>query len=82
MLQQQLAQEQQQLAAASAAAAHNQQIQNEVDKYRALIIQAISQNWLVPDSVNPDDTCIILVKVGPGALLLMRKWSVVAVTPP
>jgi colicin import membrane protein len=41
-----------------------------IDKYKALIIQAISQEWIVPEDVDPSATCKILVKVAPGGIVL------------
>ncbi len=67
-LQQQLAQEQQSLAAASAES--TEQIKSELDKYKALIIQAISQNWIVPTDVNRELSCELLIQVGPGGAVL------------
>jgi colicin import membrane protein len=66
MMAQQLAQEQQQLAAN----AQDQQVQKEIDKYRALIVQAISQNWVVPGNTNKDLSCQLLINVGPGGSVL------------
>ena len=62
--------EQQQLKDDAAASAHNQQQQDEVDKYKALIIQTIGQNWLVPDNVDKNLSCQLLIQVGPGGVVL------------
>lgn len=69
LIQQQMTQEQQQLAAA-AAAAQNQADQSEIDKYKAMIVQMISQNWLVPDNASKDLSCQLLIQVGPGGVVL------------
>jgi colicin import membrane protein len=70
MLQQQITQEQQQLAASAAASARNQQQQSEIDKYKALVVQAISQNWIVPDNIDKSLYCELLIRVGPGGVVL------------
>lgn len=54
-------------AASQAGAAH---VQGELDKYKALIIQAISQHWLIPDDVRPDLSCELLIKVDPSGEVL------------
>lgn len=61
----QLATEQQQLAAAQ-----NSQMQGELDKYKAAIIQAISSRWIVPPGVDNNAVCQLLVNVGPGGVVL------------
>lgn len=70
LLQQQMQQDQQQLSTAAAAAAQNQADQSEIDKYKAMIVQMISQNWLVPDNTNKDLSCQLLIQVGPGGAVL------------
>lgn len=64
-LQKQIEQEQHQLADASA-----KQNQSEIDKYRALIVQAIQQNWIVPDSIDQSLSCELSIQVGPGGAVL------------
>lgn len=70
MMQQQLAQEQKQLTTASEAAANNEKIQSEIDKYKALILQAIGQNWLIPDSVDKNLSCILMIQLAPDGTVL------------
>lgn len=41
-----------------------------VDKYKALILQAIGQQWLVPTGVNQRLHSVFLVDVGPGGVVL------------
>lgn len=65
MLQNQLAAEQKQLADA-----HGRQVQGIVDKYKAMIIQAISSQWIIPDGVAKDATCQILVSLAPDGTVL------------
>ncbi len=57
--------EQQQLQRAQA----TQQANAEVDKYKALIVQAISQNWVVPSTVSPDLSCILHINLAPGGVV-------------
>lgn len=44
--------------------------QGEVDKYKALIIQAISQQWIIPDSVQKNLQGQLLVRLAPGGMVL------------
>ncbi len=64
-LQQQMLQEKQQIAGARA-----QKVQGEVNKYKALILQAISQNWLVPPSVNKNLSAELMIRVAAGGTVL------------
>lgn len=47
--------------------------QGEVDKYKAAVLQAISSNWIVPDGVAKGATCLLLVSVAPGGVVLEVK---------
>lgn len=40
--------------------------QGEVNKYKALIVQAISENWLVPPGVNQKLACELMIRVAKG----------------
>lgn len=42
----------------------------EIDKYKALLIQAISQEWIIPDSVDKNESCKLLIKLAPGGVVL------------
>lgn len=64
-MEQQLAAERSQLAAA-----RTSQLQGEIDKYKAMIIQAISSRWIIPDGVDNNATCQLLVSVAPGGAVL------------
>lgn len=64
-LQQQMQQEQNALAAA-----HARQVQGQVDKYKALILQSISQNWLVPANIDKKLYAELLIRVAPGGVIL------------
>ncbi len=58
-------------AKASIAGAQTQQkMKGEVDKYKALISQAISQNWIIPGSVDKRLSAQLLIRVAPGGVVL------------
>lgn len=46
------------------------QAQGEVDKYKALILQAISQHWLLPPNVDKKLTAQLLIRLAPGGTVL------------
>ena len=54
-------------------AAHAKQVQSEVAKYKALIVQAIAQNWLVPPKLSHNISCQLLIDVAPGGTVLSVK---------
>lgn len=56
-------------------AARSQRLQSEVDKYKSLIEQAISQHWEVPSGANPDLSCELLIRVGTGGVVLNVQIS-------
>jgi colicin import membrane protein len=64
-LQQQLQQEQKRIAATM-----TQQTHGIVDKYKALILQTISQHWIVPGNADKHLTAELLIRVAPGGLVL------------
>src|SRR5579872_842676 len=64
-LQQDMLQEQKKMAGA-----RTQQVKGEVNKYKALILQAISQNWLIPPSVNKNLSAELMIRVAPGGVVL------------
>lgn len=64
-LQQQLLSEQNRLSAVQ-----TQQAQGEVDKYKALITQAIGSFWLIPATANKDSKVEILIRLAPGGMVL------------
>lgn len=47
-----------------------QQTKGVVDKYKALILQTISQHWIIPTNVDKHLTAELLVRVAPGGLVL------------
>lgn len=44
--------------------------QGEIDKYKALIIQAISQQWIVPSGAQEDEVATLTVRLAPGGVVL------------
>jgi colicin import membrane protein len=64
-LQQQMLQEQKRLANVM-----TQQTRGIVDKYKALILQTISQRWIIPANVDKHLTAELLIHVAPGGLVL------------
>ncbi len=68
-IQTQVKTEQQQLDKQLAQAQH---VQGIVDKYRALILQQVGQNWLVPE-VNKNISCRLLITLAPGGTVLNVK---------
>ncbi len=70
LMQQQLAAEQQQISAARA-----QEMQGVVDKYKALILQAIGQNWIVPPNVNKQLSSELLIRLAPDGTVIEVKLS-------
>ena len=49
--------------------------QGEINKYKALIVQAISENWLVPPGVNQRLACELIIRVGKGGRVLNVEVS-------
>jgi len=64
-LQQQMLQEQKRLASVM-----TQQTRGIVDKYKALILQTISQHWIIPNNIDKHLTAELLIHVAPGGLVL------------
>ncbi len=48
----------------------SRQAQGVVDKYKALIIQAISEKWLVPPQSNKKLSSELLIRLAPGGMVL------------
>jgi colicin import membrane protein len=44
--------------------------EGDIDKFKQMIVQAISRKWLMPDIENAELTCKLLVHVGPGGEVL------------
>jgi len=64
-LRDQIAAEQKQIAAV-----HTRQIQGEVEKYKALILNAIGQRWIMPAKFNKKLSAQLLIKLAPGGTVL------------
>lgn len=64
-LQQQMLREQRRIAGARA-----QQVQGEVNKYKALILQVISQHWVIPPAVDKKLSAELLIRLAPGGTVL------------
>jgi colicin import membrane protein len=64
-VQRQMVQEQKRVASALTA-----QSKGVVDKYKALILQTISQHWLVPSGVDKKRVAELLIRVAPGGVVL------------
>lgn len=47
-----------------------QQAKGVVDKYKALILQSISQHWRIPNNVDKKRTALLLIKLAPGGMVL------------
>jgi colicin import membrane protein len=48
----------------------SRQAQGVVDKYKALILQSISEHWLVPPGANKKLYCELMIRVAPGGMVL------------
>lgn len=77
LLQQQIAEEERQIASAK-----KNQYRNEVEKYRGLISQAISQYWIVPEALAKDLSCVLLIRVGEGGTVQDVKLARSSGAPP
>ncbi len=66
-LQQQLMQ--QQIASDQAQLAKAQQMQGVIDQYRARILMAIANQWLIPDGVDPAIFCVYTIDLTPAGVV-------------
>lgn len=48
----------------------SREAQGIVDKYKALIIQAISSHWIVPSQANKSLYCELMIRLAPGGMVL------------
>ena len=55
---------------AQLSAQQNQAMNSEIDKYKAQILNAIAQNWLIPDNSNPNLSAILSIELAPGGVVL------------
>lgn len=42
----------------------------KIDKYKALVMQALDSNWIKPIGINDGDYCKVMIKVAPGGVVL------------
>lgn len=54
---------------------HSSPSKGVVDKYKALILQTISQHWLIPGSVDKKRSAELLIRVAPGGVVLDVQLS-------
>jgi colicin import membrane protein len=48
----------------------NRQSQGEINKYKALILQVISEHWLVPPQANKKLYCELMIRLAEGGMVL------------
>lgn len=48
----------------------NFQSQGEINKYKALIMQAISERWIIPTQTDKKRYCELMIRVAPGGMVL------------
>lgn len=65
LLKQQLAADQQQLQSSK-----NQYVDSVIAKYKAMIISAISQRWLIPPGITQQMHCMLQIQLAPGGAVL------------
>ncbi len=51
-------------------ATKSRESQGEVNKYKALILQAISERWIVPPQANKKLYCELMIRLAPGGMVL------------
>jgi len=49
------------------------QMQGEINKYQAMILQSISHHWLLPDNANKHLACEFFIRLAPGGTVLDVK---------
>lgn len=45
----------------------------EINKYKALILQVISEHWVIPTQVNKKLYCELMIRVAPGGMVLAAQ---------
>lgn len=48
----------------------NRQAQGEVNKYKALILQDISEHWIIPTQADKSLSCQLMIRLAPGGMVL------------
>lgn len=51
-------------------AKQSREAQGQVNKFKALILQAISEHWLVPPEANKKLSCELMIRLAPGGMVL------------
>lgn len=69
-MQQAMLAEQQQLSQAQ-----QRQWQTQIEKYTALIAHAVGKQWLVPEGVQDDISCVLLIRLAPNGEVLDVKLA-------
>ena len=69
LLQKQIIAEQKQLTLEEAQE-HARQLQGEVARYKAMVLQAIAAQWIVPDGIDKDAACQLLISIAPDGVVL------------
>lgn len=55
--------------------AKQQKINGLVNKYKALIVNSIGQNWILPENVDKSASCQFEIKIAPGGTVLNVKLT-------
>jgi TonB family protein len=58
------------IAATKITAKHAQALSGEVDKFKGLILQSISQHWIVPGNPDKKLSAKLLIRLAPGGMVL------------
>lgn len=61
--------------AAQAAAAKQAKINEALQKYKALILQSISQQWILPANVNSQLSCEFRIRLAPDGTVVLTQLS-------
>lgn len=48
----------------------SRQSQGEVNKYKALILQTISEHWIIPSQANKSLYCELMIRLAPGGMVM------------
>ncbi|MFA6303215.1 MAG: cell envelope integrity protein TolA [Legionella sp.] len=63
-------QKKQAIAAAAQNAENQARIAGEVDKYKALIVNAIGRNWILPENADSNSSCQFRIRLAPNGVVL------------
>jgi len=56
-------------------ALHAAQVQGTIDRYQALILQSISQNWMIPPGIDKQLSCTLNIQLAPDGSVLNVSLS-------